>query len=279
MPYLTDLAAACRKSGLNVVEVAGWKTRGHGPMVSVDTIVCHHTATPDRYSGNYPTLRVVRDGRPGLNGPLAQLGLGRDGTVYVIAAGKSWHAGKTALLRQGNSRAIGIEAEASGARPIEGVQLTAYLQLVRALMDHYNVPVSHVESHGEVAIPRGRKNDIRNNMDDFRRMLVGGKTGPGMSASVAIPKVPASTPTEPRGPFPLPKGHWYGTNDGSSRSHSGFQAKDRGAIKLIQMKLGFKGKDVDGKYGPATERNVRAWQKKHNLGVDGKVGPATWRSM
>ena len=189
MPYLTDLADACRKSGLDVVEVPGWRTRGRGPMTSVETIVCHHTATSDRAAGDYPTMRVVRDGRPGLEGPLSQLGLGRSGTVYVIAAGRCSHAGKTALLRQGNSRAIGIECEASGARPIEGEQLAAYVRLVRALADHYGVPVSRVESHGEVAVPRGRKNDIRNDMNEFRLLVAGSKTGPGLSVGT-----PASAP-------------------------------------------------------------------------------------
>jgi peptidoglycan hydrolase-like protein with peptidoglycan-binding domain len=31
-----------------------------------------------------------------------------------------------------------------------------------------------------------------------------------------------------------------------------------------------------GAFGDDTERSVRAFQKKHNLGVDGIVGPKTW---
>lgn len=84
---LTDLATVLRAAGLKVQEVPGWKTRGHGQMTSVETIACHHTAGPK--TGNYPSLGVVRDGRPGLDGPLAQLGLARDGTWLVIAAGAS----------------------------------------------------------------------------------------------------------------------------------------------------------------------------------------------
>lgn len=110
-----------------------------------------------------------------------------------------------------------------------------------------------------------------------------GKTGPGMSVGVPggspLTSKPTAGPTEPRGPFPLPRGHWYGRNGWTNRSHSGVRAADRGAIRLIQAKLGFKGKQVDGEYGPATERAVIAWQRKFGLGIDGKVGPATWRSM
>ena len=80
---LTDLADACRKSGLKVIEANGWRTRGHGQMAAVRTIVCHHTAGPS--TGNMPSLNTIINGRPGLEGPLSQLGLARDGTVYVIA--------------------------------------------------------------------------------------------------------------------------------------------------------------------------------------------------
>ena len=268
---LTDLATACRRSGLRVVEVPGWKTRTRpgGMACRPLSIVCHHTATSDRAVGNYPSLSVVRDGRAGLPGPLAQIGLGRDGTVYVIAAGRCNHAGRTRLSRQSNSCAIGIECEASGAGPIEGAQLDAYVRLVRALCDHYGIPTSHVESHGEVAVPHGRKNDVRNDMDAFRRAV--SAVGSGANASTA-----SSAPTEPRGPFPLPAGHWYGPDDKTARSHSGARKADRGAIRLIQRKVGA---EVDGDYGPATKRAVAAWQKAHNLTVDGLVGPNTWKAM
>ncbi len=43
---LTDLADILRKAGLNVVEVSGWKTRGHGVMRSVKSIIYHHTVSP-----------------------------------------------------------------------------------------------------------------------------------------------------------------------------------------------------------------------------------------
>ena len=68
---LTDLAKACRKSGLEVIEVPGRKTRGHGEMAGVKSIVCHNTAGPRE--GDIPSLKFVRDGHPGLSGPLSRL--------------------------------------------------------------------------------------------------------------------------------------------------------------------------------------------------------------
>lgn len=172
MMWLTDLAAAARTSGLRVVEVQGWQDRGVGPMASVSSIIAHHTATGSDASGDYPTLRVVRDGRAGLGGPLSQLGLGRSGTVYVIAAGLCYHAGVVHQPWQANAHAVGIEAEHPGAgTPWPRVQYDAYVRLCSALAAHYRVPVSRVLGHKEVAKPVGRKSDPSFDMTIFRAAL------------------------------------------------------------------------------------------------------------
>ena len=96
-----------RDAGLNVAEQSGWKTRGHGNMGAVKGVMCHHTVGP--LTGNMPSLNVITNGRPGLSGPLAQIGLGRDGTCYVIAAGRAYHAGSGNWqgYTHGNSNFIG----------------------------------------------------------------------------------------------------------------------------------------------------------------------------
>ena len=154
MPWLTDLADAARKSGLKVTEVTGWRTRGHGPMTAVRGVMCHHTA--GARTGNYPSLTIVRDGRPGLEGPLSQLGLARDGSVLVIAAGIAWHAGAGSWPGlTGNSDTVGIEAESVGdGKDWTAAQRAAYPRLCRALAQHYNVPASRVISHKEWAPTR-----------------------------------------------------------------------------------------------------------------------------
>lgn len=91
------------------------------------------------------------------------------------------------------------------------------------------------------------------------------------------PKLKKSAPSKPKGkPFPLPKGHFYYTEDKRSIVHSGYWKKDRPAIREIQKKVGT---GVDGGYGTRTKSAVIAWQKKNGLKADGAVGEVTWERM
>jgi hypothetical protein len=133
-------------------------------MTSVKGVVCHWTATPDttRPTDPYPSLAIVRDGRSGLPGPLAQLGLRRDGAVLVLAAGLSYHAGEgywPGIGANGNANTIGIEAEEGGDGDWPPAILNAYPRLVAALDRHYAVPLANDIGHYEWAGPR--KSDIR----------------------------------------------------------------------------------------------------------------------
>ncbi|MEG4641421.1 N-acetylmuramidase domain-containing protein [Paracoccus sp. APAP_BH8] len=52
---------------------------------------------------------------------------------------------------------------------------------------------------------------------------------------------------------------------------------DKGAaVKRLQYALGI---DVDGKFGPATDKAVREFQQRHGLPVDGIVGRRTWEAL
>ena len=105
-----------------------------------------------------------------------------------------------------------------------------------------------------------------------------------LAASTARPPVaptPAPAPAEApklrvKGPFPLPRGHWYGPEDADPRVHSGFWVKDRTGIRQIQSEVGAK---VDGRYGPDTRAKVKSWQAKHGLTADGLAGAATWSAL
>lgn len=158
--YVPWLADAARLTGYRTVEVLSWRSRGHGPMRVVEGVVMHHTANPQ--PGDYPSLRIVRDGRADLAGPLAHLGLGRDGTVYVIAAGLCYHAGASAWagFHDLNDEYLGIEAESAGDRDDwTPAQRDCYPRLVAALLYYIRRDSSRVGLHKEVCLPAGRKID------------------------------------------------------------------------------------------------------------------------
>ena len=163
----TRLERAVKASGTQYRQVSGWRNRGHATMGAIRSIMCHHTAGPK--SGNTPSLNVVAYGRAGLSGPLSQLFLARDGTVYLVAAGLSYHAGKVNSSSYTNSHSIGIEAENTGLsndRPWPPAQMNAYAKLCKALIDEFGLPVSRVIGHKEAA--PSRKIDPTFDMGAFR---------------------------------------------------------------------------------------------------------------
>lgn len=170
MPYRTQLADVARRTGFPVTEVAGWRTRGHGPQPAVRGVVAHHTAGQTG-GGDYPTLAVVRDGYAGLPGPLSQFGLGRSGRIYVIAAGRCYHNAPSTSPNHTNSNSLGIEAENDGSQPWPADQLRAYYALCGELCREFNLPVSAVMGHKEVNTGKGDPHSL--NMNTFRNNIQG----------------------------------------------------------------------------------------------------------
>ncbi len=154
MPVADIIRAAMDDPGLSdvhVVWVPGWESRGRPGTFEPAGVVCHHTATSRYAAGDYPSLGIVRDGRADLAGPLAQFGLGRSGTVYVIAAGKANHAGSGGWAGlSGNATVWGIEAENDGiGEPWPIAQVGAYIALVAALARATGFGASMVCRHAE----------------------------------------------------------------------------------------------------------------------------------
>src|SRR5689334_14754764 len=90
-----DLPARFRAAGLKVVEIAGWESRGRpkstGEFKPVGVLNPH---TGDKADGKAYAAGILVRGRSDLAGPLCHLSIGRDGTVYIVAAGRANHAGK-----------------------------------------------------------------------------------------------------------------------------------------------------------------------------------------
>ncbi len=258
---LTWLPSVLEEAGLKVAVDPGWDTRGRAEMGPVLGILCHHTAGPRE--GNMPSLATVRNGRPDLPGPLAHLGLGRDGTFYVIAAGRCNHAGAGSWqgLVDGNTNFIGIEAENTGTSvdsPWPDVQLDAYRHGVAAILRHVGRSALFCAGHKEYALPPGRKTDPDFDMVAFRRdvaAILAGTTPP-------LAPIPAVEPVAPAG-------------GGAPRPT--VRRGDTGPfVAAVQKALGLA---PDGVFGPGTEAAMRAFQQAHQLVPDGIVGPRSWAAL
>lgn len=119
MPYQPQIKRYLLEQGLDLIEVAGWETRGSenfDPRGSVN----HHTAGPGPRYGNHPTLNVLINGRSDLPGPISNASLSRDDKVYLIAAGRANHAGAGGWRGlSGNSSVWGLEVEHTGVLATE----------------------------------------------------------------------------------------------------------------------------------------------------------------
>jgi GH24 family phage-related lysozyme (muramidase)/peptidoglycan hydrolase-like protein with peptidoglycan-binding domain len=246
---LTWLPEVLEKAGLKVAETAGWRTRGRAEMGRVRGVMCHHTANP--HEGNMPTLNMLINGRSDLPGPLCQLGLGRDGTYYVVAAGRANHAGRGLWegIATGNSSFIGIEAEHSGdpAEKWPDVQTDAYVRGVAAILKHIGASANMCCGHKEYALPPKRKPDPTFDMAEFRQAVSQYLTGKSPPPLI-LAKDPKERPTLRRG------------------SRGEF-------VRQLQMALQV---DPDGIFGARTEATLRARQRELGLVADGIAGPKTW---
>lgn len=265
MPFsLTWLPEVLKDAGLKISLVPGWENRGVGDVANIFGIICHHTGVKNPKKLNMPTLKSLQNGRkaepglPALPGPLAQLGLGRDGTWFIVAAGRAIHAGEGSFKGiSGNRRFIGIEAENEGtdSDPWPEIQLKAYQRGVAAILKRLGKDASFCCGHKEYA--DGRKPDPSLDMTSFRQAVQD-----FMNNGVPAPLIPAVEPAPPsadKDPRPTLR-----------------RPVESELVKDVQAKLGIEG---DGKFGPNTEAAVRAFQKLRELVPDGIVGPKTWAAL
>jgi hypothetical protein len=254
---LTWLPQTLLAAGLKVAEQPGWQERGRGDVGPTKGVMCHHTAGPK--DGNMPSLGTVINGRSDLPGPLAQLCLGRDGTYYVVAAGRCNHAGvgNWQGYTSGNTNFIGIEAENTGyaegpkADPWPAVQMDAYRRGVAGILKKIGANAIMCCGHKEYALPVGRKDDPDFDMTDFRLHVSAIMAGIAPQPSIIPAADSANRPTLRRG----------ATGD---------------LVEKVQAKLDV---SVSGVFDGSTEASVRQFQRDQGLVPDGIVGPRTWAGL
>lgn len=242
---------------LKVALVDGWEERGTRDVDRILGTLCHHTG--GRPDGNMPALHTLVHGRSGLAGPLAQLGLGRDGTFYVVAAGRANHAGSGVWrgVTTGNGSFIGIEAENTGKandQPWPAIQIDAYQRGVAALLARLGLSADACAGHKEYALPRGRKVDPSFDMLGFRANVAAIMEGRAPDPSL----IPAIESAPRRGQEP---------RSTLRRGASGL------LVSTLQLLLKTQ---VTGDFTAENEALVRAFQRSMGLVPDGIVGPKTW---
>ncbi len=146
MPYHRGVVEALRDHGLTVGFCPGWETRGSSSFDPKGHVV-HHDA-----GNNWTTPPgILIAGRSDLPGPLCNFALGRDGTVWMVAAGRANHAGTGGWRGLvGNSSVWGTEANNRGTGEMwPDVQIDAYARLCAATCDYSGFSAEMVCRHAE----------------------------------------------------------------------------------------------------------------------------------
>src|SRR5262245_57267617 len=133
---------------VKVVEVADWKNRGRpastGEFDPDDGKTNHHTGTTTSSSSTHPTLATLIQGRSDLPGPLCHVSVGWDGTIYVVAAGRANHAGRTDKTfrnvpagSDGNAHFLGDEVDTNGTQKLPSAQRHSVAIVNATFARHY----------------------------------------------------------------------------------------------------------------------------------------------
>ncbi len=174
----------------------GWQNRGHGDFKDIRGVMVHHTGNRNA------TAESIRDGRPDLAGPLANIHIATDGTVTIVAVGVCWHAGKGSYpwlpTDMGNWHLIGIECAHDGNEMWPDAQIIALRDTCAALALKLEQPPTRVIGHKEYAGAAQGKWDPGNmDMSWFRaevRKDMEGFVFPGEHPPVTPPPVVITPP-------------------------------------------------------------------------------------
>jgi hypothetical protein len=158
MGAIQNIVNELRRRGVVVHEWSGWQNRGNGPKdLDVKGIILHHTGS--NYGSAYPEL--VSSSQPWANGgALCNFSGNSDGSLTVIAAGLTYHAGGGYGPNQGplapyannrNYHTVGLEIVYPGSKPMTYEQYVTAVILSRVVVDMYaGGNADYVRAHAEV---------------------------------------------------------------------------------------------------------------------------------
>jgi hypothetical protein len=192
---------------------------------------------------------------------------------HIDTANQAWHGVAH------NQYSIGVETEGCGAPPhadpLTENQLQLFAELMQWAFSTHGIPLSLSESVSQPGLNYHRCQggpstacpcDVRKNARaEILRRAAGGKPS---APSPSPPAQPAPKPP-PAGVPPFPGRVIKQPPIMTGADVTQWQA---------QMRARGWGIDVDGAYGPASERVCRSFQSEKGLAVDGQVGPQTWQA-
>ncbi|MFG3244612.1 N-acetylmuramoyl-L-alanine amidase [Streptomyces sp. NPDC048157] len=263
-----------KDEGLKVVGVKSWKTHnraGHGNWGPINGVIMHHTVT----KGTDASINICYNGHADLPGPLCHGVIDKDGTVYLVSAGRANHAGlgdptvlsavvaerktpgdKVATV-DGNSRFYGFECVnlGDGKDSWPDVQVDAMVKAAAAICRHYGWKAASVIGHKEwqpgKIDPKGPAFD---DMDTFRARIdarLKGKPSkpapkPSAKPAVSLANVSAAARKDPAAP----------------QGKTTYKAD----VLIVEKALVAEGllasKWADGSYGTLTLAAYKRWQNR-----------------
>lgn len=173
------VAQALRKEGIKVHAEGAWMDRGSSSDFNPIGVLLHHTAGRSSADNPYPSLRICREGRPDLNGPLCHLLVGRAGGIHMIATGRANHAGNARAsgpcpAGDGNNMYVGIEIDYHPDYQSVGAQQRRSALVAAAVILHSlgQRNASYVRAHKETST-EGKidPSNFRGNMAGARRSI------------------------------------------------------------------------------------------------------------
>lgn len=176
---------------------------------------------------------------------------------------KCWHAGDG--MGVGNTRGIGIEICVNKDGDYAKAVANA-IELVKYLMAKHNISIENVWQHNRTSgygknCPHYLRAGTRK--IDWKEFV---KKAEGAKGDV-VEREKEERPEKPK-PYThdatYPKLENYGSTVGK--------------VQQMLVDVGYDIK-VDKSFGPATDKAVRDFQRKHNLAVDGQAGPATQNKL
>ncbi|MBU5654533.1 N-acetylmuramoyl-L-alanine amidase [Corynebacterium aurimucosum] len=263
------LADVLRAEGLTVVEMPGWKDRGHGDFGWIWGSMYHHTGS------NNTSAEFCARGRSDLPGPICNVHVNRQGVMTIVAAGVAWHGGsgsyKDIPVNAANWHTIGFEVQYDGTN-ITNAQREAMVKAMAAISRKIQrSATSSVVGHKEYSnMGKWDPGNVDMNLtrDQVRRQIM---AGPGRVVTGSQAPVDHA-----RDAWTLTGDEYYGPLSGPDNSISGMYGEPQYKMRSLRVFQETVDVPVTGVYDAATRDAARAVQRRNKIYGWGQVSRATF---